>query len=204
MARTKPADQRREDLLDAAQAAILERGIGATTVEHITTGAGVAKGTFYLYFRSKEDAVAAVQHRYGSRFARQLADAIDRAGDDWAARIDACVAASFQDYVAELTLHDVLFAQVSQGHRGELDESRDERIGIFRELLADGVAAGAYDVPDVDTTALLLFSAIHGTFGPIWIGIEPRAQADLVDAAQLVFRRTVGLPDPPRELPNKV
>ena len=60
--RTKPAEIRREELLDAAEQLFLTRGIAATSVDAIVGGADVAKGTFYLHFQSKEHLLAALQH----------------------------------------------------------------------------------------------------------------------------------------------
>ncbi|UIY23207.1 TetR/AcrR family transcriptional regulator [Rhizobium leguminosarum] len=41
--------------MTAAERLFLEKGVELTTIEEITTGAGVAKGTFYLHFSSKAD-----------------------------------------------------------------------------------------------------------------------------------------------------
>lgn len=49
-----------ELLLAAAHEEFAERGYQATTVGSITTRANTAHGTFYLYFRNKEDAFAKV------------------------------------------------------------------------------------------------------------------------------------------------
>jgi AcrR family transcriptional regulator len=51
----KPGEERRADLLDAALAVFAERGVDEATVSDITTRADVAKGTFYLYFPSKDE-----------------------------------------------------------------------------------------------------------------------------------------------------
>ena len=51
--------------MDAAEKLFLEQGVAPTTVEQITDGAGVAKGTFYLYFSSKEDILSALGDRFG-------------------------------------------------------------------------------------------------------------------------------------------
>jgi AcrR family transcriptional regulator len=63
-------------LLAAARTAFEERGYRATTVAHIVEGASTARGTFYLYFRNREDA-----------FVQMLARAIDdlhaEAGGHW-------------------------------------------------------------------------------------------------------------------------
>ncbi|MCU1379230.1 MAG: hypothetical protein JWN29_2213 [Acidimicrobiales bacterium] len=50
----------RELLLTTAHAVFAERGYQATTVGAITSAANTAHGTFYLYFRNKEDVFAKV------------------------------------------------------------------------------------------------------------------------------------------------
>ena len=41
-------------ILEAAYQLFLERGFDKVSIQEIATRAGVAKGTFYLYFRDKE------------------------------------------------------------------------------------------------------------------------------------------------------
>ena len=193
MARTKLPERRREELLDAAEASFLQRGIAATTVDHITSGAGVAKGTFYLYFRSRADVVAGVQQRYGERFVRALVAALDAApADDWGGKLDACVAAVLRNHQAQRALHDVLFLH-DPPSGDDADAGLDEILEVFRRLLDDGVAAGAYRVADVGTTAMLLFNTVHGIFVPSWTGSAAIDEEALVAAASTLFRRAVGL-----------
>jgi AcrR family transcriptional regulator len=59
--RTKAPEQRRDELMTAAQRLFLKFGVGSTTIEQITSDADVAKGTFYLYFASKEDVLEALR-----------------------------------------------------------------------------------------------------------------------------------------------
>ncbi len=54
---------RRANLVDAAMAVFSAKGVAATSVDDIVRAAGVAKGTFYLYFETKDDAVNAVAER---------------------------------------------------------------------------------------------------------------------------------------------
>ena len=53
--RAAARDERRQQLLDAAQRVFSQKGYHATTVDDITRAAGVAKGTFYLYFDEKRE-----------------------------------------------------------------------------------------------------------------------------------------------------
>ncbi len=57
---TKAPEERRAEILSAARALFEERGAEETSVSDIVQAAGVAQGTFYLYFTSKEAALEAV------------------------------------------------------------------------------------------------------------------------------------------------
>jgi AcrR family transcriptional regulator len=52
---TKEYDERLNELLAAAQQLFFEKGYEKTSVSHIIDKVGVAKGTFYHYFKSKEE-----------------------------------------------------------------------------------------------------------------------------------------------------
>lgn len=56
-------ESRRGALVDAAFGVFMDRGVAASSVDDIVEAAGVAKGTFYLYFRTKDDAINAVAER---------------------------------------------------------------------------------------------------------------------------------------------
>lgn len=62
--RTKPAEIRRSELMSAAETIFLEKGFVATSVDEIVRKADVAKGTFYLHFRSKDDILVALRERF--------------------------------------------------------------------------------------------------------------------------------------------
>lgn len=61
---TKPADERRREILDAATHLFRERGFDVATVQAIAAKAGVAAGTVYLYFPSKEAILVALQEDF--------------------------------------------------------------------------------------------------------------------------------------------
>ncbi|MGB6309735.1 MAG: helix-turn-helix domain-containing protein, partial [Steroidobacteraceae bacterium] len=91
--RTKPPEIRREELMDAAEQLFLAQGIAATSIDAIVAGAGVAKGTFYLYFQSKEQLLTALRQRFIDAVCAELRAAIDRCpAGDWRARMRAWVA----------------------------------------------------------------------------------------------------------------
>ena len=58
--RQKAALETRKKLIEAARQIVSERGLAGTQVEEITKLCGVSKGTFYTYFKRKEDVVYAI------------------------------------------------------------------------------------------------------------------------------------------------
>jgi TetR/AcrR family transcriptional regulator, transcriptional repressor for nem operon len=183
--RTKPAEQRRAELLEAARALFLAKGVAATSLDDITQRAGVSKGLFYLYFASKEDLVLALQEQFSGEVAARMAAAAD-AHSDWPARLDACVRAGFECYRELHDLHEVLFH-----HAHPVRSDPPLATLVIRDLLAAGVAAGALDLPDPESTAVLCYASMHafdlrGHGGP--------DDARLIRAAQQLVRRAVGLP----------
>lgn len=193
MPRTKPADERRTELLDAGQAVFVEKGITTATLDDITRRAGVAKGTFYLYFRSKEELVGALQARYADRFAKRMSAAITRARS-WPGKLDACVDACFDSYAEEYALHEVLFHHPApQATPHPAEPARNVVVDTIASLLRAGTEAGSYQVADVELTAALLYGAMHGAYdGTLHANGEPNTKA-LVRAARSLFRRAAGV-----------
>ena len=191
MPRTKPADERRADLLGTGEALFVAKGVAATSLEDITNGAGVSKGLFYLYFRSKEDWSwpSRSSSRPGSRRGSVLPWTASRIGRrSWTPR-----PGRFDCFRELHDLHEVLFRH--GGHDpSETGHQPTHAVltVVLRELFDGGVAAGAFDVGDTEPTTVLLYVAMH-TFDPGFHGRRPPTDDRLVRATQQLFRRTAGV-----------
>jgi AcrR family transcriptional regulator len=64
---TKEHDVRRSELLDAAEDLFVHQGYAETTIVDIRRTVGVAQGTFYHYFTSKEEILHAIVDRIVAR-----------------------------------------------------------------------------------------------------------------------------------------
>jgi AcrR family transcriptional regulator len=65
---------RRTQLLDSARAVFAKKGYEDATVSEIVSRAGVAQGTFYLYFPGKESLAGAFAEQLSERFAEVAAE----------------------------------------------------------------------------------------------------------------------------------
>ncbi|WP_392564278.1 TetR/AcrR family transcriptional regulator [Orbus wheelerorum] len=81
MRTVKTPDVRRAEILAVANNLFQSKGYSKTAVEEIVRQAGIAKGTFYYYFKSKEDILEALTKQLVDEMAiksKQIADSNDR------------------------------------------------------------------------------------------------------------------------------
>jgi AcrR family transcriptional regulator len=186
--RTKPAPVRREELLDAAERLFLERGVAGTSIDEVVAAAGVAKGTFYLYFASKEKILTALQERYVDSFHATLAASMARRRpDDFPGRLDAWVKAAVDDQLDRVALHGVVFHDAHIGDR----HGRSRVIDQLAELLRSGALARAWSVADAGLTAVMLFHAMHAAVDDRVMAASNVNRRQLIAALRTFFRSAV-------------
>jgi TetR/AcrR family transcriptional repressor of nem operon len=197
MTRTKPPEQRRAELLAAGRELFLAKGIATTSLDDITYRAGVSKGLFYLYFRSKEDLILALQEQFSWQFAERIRAAADGPAD-WARKLDACVQASFECYRDLHDLHEVLFHHghpARHGHPADHDDPVHHRRPAHHSRPAhheDGDAASDGDLGEHEPSHAVatqvfqeLFAA--GTAAGAFDVADPEATAVLCYASMHAF-----------------
>ena len=70
-----PDSPTRNKLLDAAEQVMLSKGFVAATVDEICTGAGVTKGSFFHYFKNKEELGKVLLRRFSDARAGAIVEA---------------------------------------------------------------------------------------------------------------------------------
>jgi AcrR family transcriptional regulator len=168
MPRTEAPERRRSDLLDAAQQIMLSKGIAGLTVDEVTARAQVAKGTFYLYFRSKEQLIGALQERFVDDLTTRQHGELDALPiGDWLGRLLCWMESSIRGFLTHADLHDALFLHTSPGNQSRhghvADPTTNRHATALAEILDAGTAAGAFALADPQAAAVLLYNAMHGT-----------------------------------------
>ncbi|WP_338757698.1 TetR/AcrR family transcriptional regulator [Nocardia vulneris] len=65
---------RQEEILDAAVRVFARKGFAAARIEDVAAAAGIAKGSVYLYFDSRDALLSGVFESYSARAAKVLGD----------------------------------------------------------------------------------------------------------------------------------
>jgi AcrR family transcriptional regulator len=191
--RTKPPEERRDELMNAGLRLFLKQGVGPTTIEQITSGADVAKGTFYLYFSSKEELLAALRQRFAQELLAGIKAAIAaKPPEDWKGKLATWARAGVAGYLDSIRLHDLVF---SGSHRPPTRKGLVDNIIIDHlcVLLQSGAAAGAWTIDDPRSTAVFLFSGLHGLVDDASIQEKRVNQSRLAQRLEQLSLRAVGL-----------
>lgn len=102
-------EQRRTAVVDAARELFLAQGVEATSVDAIARRAGVAKGTVYLSFPTKQHLIRAIEEEFDALILARLRTATATAPSDAASAAAAWCTALVAASLENLEVHDFLF-----------------------------------------------------------------------------------------------
>ncbi len=154
------ADATRARLLEAAVTAFSEKGFHGTTTRDIAGAAGMSPAAVYVHHRSKEELLFLISCQ-GHQQALDVVREARAAAPDPVAQV-AAVGRAFAAYhahhhtVARILNYEL--AALSDEHRAVVDELRTSIDRELRDLVREGVAAGAFETPDPALAATALAS----------------------------------------------
>ncbi len=160
-------EQRRQELIGAALKAFTATGVAATSVDDIVRAAGVAKGTFYLYFDTKDEIVTAVAERMVEGVGEQMDTVMADRDRSPVERILAVGRAARQvgGEPHERDLIEVFHRPENRAIHDRLGESVRERMRpTMSVIIADGIKKGVFRPQDPARAAafvLACFSIMH-------------------------------------------
>jgi AcrR family transcriptional regulator len=193
--RERNKSQKRRRLEEAGLRAFLEEGYTGASIERIVAEAKVGRGTFYLYFKNKEDLFGQLI----ARFYVPLRDAVAGARDELARAPDtpaslaiyARLGAALLPIVLEHSDEVRLYCSEARaaGAGGNLVRRSTRRLeATTREVLEDAVQRGLLRPHDTYAVSVLIVGAIEHM---IWTYLQGHASLDpeRVPAEVILFFR---------------
>jgi AcrR family transcriptional regulator len=189
VARTVDRKARFDGLVSAAERMFAERGVIDTPVSEIVKAAGVAQGTFYLYFDSKDDVVVAVVDRLVETMVSSLKEAATRpatsAIDDFRALCAAL--GDLASLPGAAGLVEFMHTPQNRAIHDRLADQLSPRLApIVQEVIERGIAQGVFSVPDPRAAAWFVMCALQSVelSGVAFADIPPALSA----ATELALR----------------
>jgi AcrR family transcriptional regulator len=188
---SKQPDVRREELLQAASALFEKNGVTATSIGEITDSANVARGTFYLYFKSKDDVIAELWKRYVDGFLSNAENNVEQQAPRHRE------SNRVLDFLERLTHHALAHAHLHRLVYGTADAAAIALCKLSDEAilakLIDMIRADFGEDQRAGRDASLLASLIfHGLDGALHRAIMPGAPIDQTTFADEIRRFAAG------------
>jgi AcrR family transcriptional regulator len=161
LSRKEAAAQRRVAILEAARAVFARQGYAETVVDDIAAQAGVAKGTVYLYFPSKEQIYLAALMEDARNLHAESRSAMESA-DTWQEKLRAFVEVRLRYFEAHQDFFRIFLTEFRSMYlRGkpvsaELQHLVEEGQSQLARMVAAAAARGEIRAVDPDLTALTI------------------------------------------------
>jgi AcrR family transcriptional regulator len=176
-------------LVNAAIEEFAREGFDGANINHITQTAGVATGTIYNYFHSKNDLMMAILSEIGTAHIAYIAEQI-RLEDDFIIRVEKLFIAGFE-YLQKIPYQaNVLFTML-QGTNMTFKQHLNQIyqpmfLLISDEILIPGMQRGIFQQLDPASTTLMIMTFYLG-IGSI-VDKNGDTSLDLKEVAAFVLR----------------
>jgi AcrR family transcriptional regulator len=174
---------RTQEILAAARQLLEQRGLKAMTMEEIAAAAGVAKGTLYLYFQSKDDLIQALLTMVGENILKDLETALQAPGPP-PEKLKNIVTVLLEYLNRERVLFPIYARELLRGRQESQEgfwrhyqELEERFVTLVTDLFAAGIAAGQFIPANPRLLTFLLRGLVRAT------GYYQRSEGQ-VDAAK--------------------
>ncbi len=184
-------EERRRQLLDAAIRVFGAKGYHQTQVSDVIAEAGVARGTFYLYFKSKREIFDCIMTELFRQVREQVQSLPREAVDKIPAQLLGNIQRATDLLLDNPSLAKILFNE-SVGLDAELDERLQKFYGqlldLIRRGLTQGQEMGFVREGDKQVLAMALLGSLKEIFYQYFLGTEqPSRQAITNEIYQFVI-----------------
>jgi AcrR family transcriptional regulator len=185
---------RTAELLEAARRVFAKKGFHAATVEDIAAAAGVAKGTVYLYYRSKQEVywgalehgITELHHKIQTRLAAE------ETPED---KVRAFIAIKIRYFETNRDFFRIYFSELGSGfsHPAQMPHRFEdmylEQARLLEAALKQGIQCGAVREIRTDTAAVAISDLIRGIIVQRLLGWSKKdVESDVNFVFDLVWR----------------
>lgn len=157
--------QKREAILTAAQKVFARKGYHDARTSEIAREAGVAEGTLYNYFSSREDLFLNLFDERWRVFTERVRERT-RALDDPSAKLKTIFAAAMKLFITNKALAQIFLLETSAGSvftNSRVALRLADFLDLIEEILEEGKQSGRYH-PDLDTRVarMVIYGTVQG------------------------------------------
>lgn len=163
----------RELLLDAARRVFARKGIERTTMNDIAVASKKGRRTLYAYFKNKEEISALVIENEIGRLCDML-DTVENKNLPADEKLLTFLSMRLEAFKETVTRNGSLRANFFHDSWNVAKVRKRynlKEIELIKKILTDGITDGVFNIPDVETTTLLIHHSLKGLEVPYIRGL---------------------------------
>ena len=158
----KEAEERKNEILDVSQRLFSTKGFDDTSIADILNEIGIAKGTLYYHFKSKEEILDAIIDRMITGqvlTAKKIAE--DKSVPAVTRIVNAMMSFSVEGANEEFVLEQIHKPQNALMHQKIQDSLMKAVVPIITEIVLDGINEGVFktDYPEEGVELILMYAS---------------------------------------------
>ncbi len=169
-------------ILNAALKVFAEKGFSKTKISEIAELAGVADGTVYEYFESKEDLLLSIPVRRYERYLENLSGAFEITNP--ARKLRRLIMYHFLSFLTDRSFLKVFLLELQlrkHFYGSKAFESFKKYYGIIENVVSEGMGSGVFR-PEVNPRVFRnMFLGAFSHMALRWLILKPRAETDMLE-----------------------
>jgi AcrR family transcriptional regulator len=192
---SKDPEERRAEIVNAAAELFTEKGFEQTAVSDIVKWVGVAQGTFYYYFKTKEDVFVAIVDQHNDQLYHELMQIAQRADLNAARRMVAMTIFEFQYSSKQDKLFDQLHSEANASlHQKVIINTIKKLTPVWQSVIEAGNKEGTFQTQYALEAAEFIQIGTKFLFDPGFFERSREDYARLGQAVQIFIERMLMAP----------
>lgn len=134
--RAREKETRKQAILDSAKALFARKGFENTTMDEVAREAELAKGTLYLYFKSKEELLYSLLEPLLNEYRKEVRELAAEPGPSQEAILRRMFSYMYEKYLKEPEMYHIIMRYQAKEYRELLSEENFNRL---REIMRDNL-----------------------------------------------------------------
>ncbi len=189
---SKAPEERRLEFIETAERLFFERGFDETAVSDIVKELKVAQGTFYCYFKSKEDVLAAVIQANITETMDRLQARNNEPCKNATERLTRIVNTSLADYSTNSKMITYVQKESNSGiHQKILKQIIAHIAPMLEQVMREGIHSGEFEVQHPEEMAGALMGIIMHIFHDLDFIHKPKRRQRMRATLEQIFTRSL-------------
>lgn len=158
----KRANRRNEIMIEAARL-FAKKSYHSVTVDEVAGGVGIAKGTIYLYFKSKENLYLSILEQAFEELEDRMSEEIEK-GAPSPAKLSEVLKVVFSYFRTNVDVLRILTrdeTHLIREHFELTEQWKNRGVALYKKVLDRGVGEGSFKPMNTTLTALIIYGLVR-------------------------------------------